>query len=147
MNISPTLLIIVPTLNSYKVLPRLIKSLKNQSFNHWRLLFVDGSSSISHKRWIEECCEKDSRINYINQTKNYIGIFGAMNQGLHYASDTDWILFWGSDDWAFSHKTFANLMSTFDKYKKNNYNDMPHLIIGRGLYINSLTGKQKRLSN
>ena len=62
MNKTPTLLIIVPTLNSYKVLPRLINSIKNQIYQEWKLLFVDGNSNLNHQKWIEECCKKDSRI-------------------------------------------------------------------------------------
>ena len=44
--------LIVPTLNSYKILPKLIKSLKNQSFDNWNIIFVDGDSSSKHKKWL-----------------------------------------------------------------------------------------------
>ncbi len=146
MDIKPSLLIIVPTLNSYKVLPRLIKSLFNQSYKDWRLLFVDGNSAKEHEKWISEFCSKDSRIKVIKQTSEYKGIYGAMNQGLNYANPNDWILFWGSDDWTYSEETFSNLMNVFNKYKKNNYKDLPHLVIGRGVYIDFNSGKEKRIS-
>ncbi|WP_075506994.1 glycosyltransferase [Prochlorococcus marinus] len=146
MATKPTLLIIVPTLNSYKVLPRLIKSLKIQSYKDWELLLVDGNSSKIHEEWIIDCCRKDLRINYIKQEDKYKGIYGAMNQGTTYARESDWIFFWGSDDWACSEKTFFNVMNIFNKYKKNNYKNLPHLIIGRGIYIDSINGKEKRLS-
>ena len=65
MGITPTLLLIVPTLNSYKVLPRLINSLKSQIFVDWSLLLVDGPSNNDHKLYLDNCCKNDKRINYI----------------------------------------------------------------------------------
>jgi len=38
------LLIVVPTLNSYKILPNLVRSLENQSYKNWKLVFIDGNS-------------------------------------------------------------------------------------------------------
>ena len=40
--------IVVPTLNTYLILPRLIKSLKRQTWTNWNLLFVDGESNKKH---------------------------------------------------------------------------------------------------
>ena len=62
MGITPTLLLIVPTLNSYKVLPRLINSLKSQIFVDWSLLLVDGPSNNDHKLYLDNCCKNDKRI-------------------------------------------------------------------------------------
>ncbi len=146
MGITPSLLLIVPTLNSYKVLPRLIKSLKSQIFEDWKLLFVDGPSNNDHKLYLYNCCKNDKRINYINQDIHYKGIYGAMNQGLIHAKSSDWILFWGSDDWAVSNKTFFNIMSLLNKYKKNDYLNMPDIVISRGIYVNALNGAKNRLS-
>ena len=39
-------LIIVPTFNSYNDLKRLFVSIKSQTFQHWRVLFIDGNSMI-----------------------------------------------------------------------------------------------------
>ena len=41
--------IVVPTLNSFKILERLVKSLKAQSTNNWKVIFVDGYSKGTHK--------------------------------------------------------------------------------------------------
>lgn len=38
----PSLLVVVPTLNSHALLPRLLDSLQQQIWPHWRLLFIDG---------------------------------------------------------------------------------------------------------
>ena len=50
--LKPKILIIVPTLNSYKILQKLIDSLHNQTYKKWRLIFVDGKSDINHKKWL-----------------------------------------------------------------------------------------------
>ena len=142
----PALLIIVPTLNSYKVLPRLVKSLKSQTFGEWRLLFVDGPSSKAHCNWIRKVCKEDNRITSIKQNKNHKGIYGAMNQGLTYAAKKDWILFWGSDDWAFSKDTFAEIINLIKNIEKNNNLNTPDLIVARGFYIDANNGKLKRIT-
>ena len=44
--------IIVPTLNSYLILPKLVDSLKMQTWEDWNLLFVDGESTEKHFIWM-----------------------------------------------------------------------------------------------
>ena len=73
--------IVVPTLNTYLILPRLINSLKRQTWSNWNLVFVDGYSNKNHFEWLRNSCEDDSRLNIIKQAPNYKGIYGAMNQG------------------------------------------------------------------
>ena len=79
--------IIVPTLNTYKILPNLINSLKNQTWNYWELLFVDGDSNKEHYAWLKKECKKELRFKIIKQEKNYKGIYGAMNQGFQTIKD------------------------------------------------------------
>ena len=57
----PSLLIVVPTLNSHALLPRLLDSLQQQSWPHWQLLFIDGPSGPEHRQWLIQCCTGDSR--------------------------------------------------------------------------------------
>lgn len=137
-----SLIIIVPTLNSFKILPRLLNSLKNQTFTDWRLLFIDGPSNDEHLKWLKKCCESDHRINYIKQIDKYKGIYGAMNQGLNYVKPTDWILFWGSDDWVFSKNTLFKINQLLTKYSENK--KYPDLIVSKGKYINSKNNKISR---
>ncbi len=134
--------IIVPTLNTYLILPKLINSLKIQTWKDWNLLFVDGDSTKKHFNWLETSCLSDSRINLIKQEKKFKGIYGAMNQGFKTIKDNELVLFWGSDDWAISPSAFEDVISKVNSYK-NKYD----LLICRGRYIDYKTKKITRNSN
>ena len=122
--------VIVPTLNTYLILPKLINSLKIQTWKNWNLLFIDGDSTKKHFNWIKTSCLSDSRLNVIKQEKNYKGIYGAMNQGFKTIKDNELILFWGSDDWAISPRAFEDVILKVNSYKKK-YD----LLICRGRYV------------
>jgi len=92
--------LIVPTLDSHRLLPRLVTSLQRQSWPHWRVLFIDGPSGPEHQAWLEALCHRDRRFTWQPQDPALPGIFGAMNQGFRSAPPEHWLLFWGSDDWA-----------------------------------------------
>ena len=132
-------LFIVPTLNSYKDLPKLINSLKEQTYKNWRILFIDGNSNKFHKKFLRIISKEDERFGVIEQSLNSKGIFGAMNQGWNYINKNDWTLFWGSDDWAFSNFMLEDLNN---KIIKSN-NDLPDLIVCKGTYF-SKNGKKER---
>ena len=134
--------IIVPTLNSYLILPKLIDSLKIQTWKDWNLLFVDGDSTKKHFNWVQNLCLSDSRINVIKQEKKFKGIYGAMNQGYKTIKDYELVLFWGSDDWAISSGVFEHVISKVNSYK-NNYD----LLICRGRYIDFKSQRITRNSN
>ena len=134
--------IIVPTLNSYLILPKLINSLKIQTWKNWNLLFVDGNSTKKHFNWIMNLCLSDPRFNVIKQEKNFKGIYGAMNQGFKTIKDNELVLFWGSDDWAISPNVFEDVIS-----KVNSYSEKYDLIICRGRYIDFKTQQITRNSN
>lgn len=140
--IEDNILIIIPTLNSYKLLPKLVNSIYGQTFKFWKILFIDGNSESNHINWLKECCIKDSRCSWIKQKDKYSGIFGAMNQGFSLAHSNEWILFWGSDDWASSSKTFEDLMKIIKEGRK--YNNEYDLICCKGSYINNKTKKITR---
>ena len=38
-------IIIVPTLNSYKILNNLVNSIKSQTWKNWKVFFIDGGST------------------------------------------------------------------------------------------------------
>jgi glycosyltransferase involved in cell wall biosynthesis len=92
--------LIVPTRNSHRLLPRLVASLQEQSLRQWRLSFIDGASNAEHRAWLEDLCHRDHRFEWHPQHPDRVGIFGAMNQGFALAQPAEWLLFWGSDDWA-----------------------------------------------
>jgi glycosyltransferase involved in cell wall biosynthesis len=136
-----SLLIIVPTLNSWQFLPVLVDSLVNQSFKSWRLLFVDGASCIQHRNWLQECCQNEPRCSWIEQNPSQPGIFGAMNSGLDasakFRTSSTWILFWGSDDWAASCKVLSDLEHAFlrlDSGLNEVRSVQPDLIVCSGRY-------------
>tara|TARA_B100001250_G_C19551736_1_gene679321 strand:+ start:379 stop:612 length:234 start_codon:yes stop_codon:yes gene_type:complete len=71
-----SILIVVPTLNSYHLLHRLINSLKAQNWKGWRLLFIDGNSSEEHIDWLNESSNNDDRITWIEQDPKKNGYLG-----------------------------------------------------------------------
>tara|TARA_Y100000589_G_C27182001_1_gene641174 strand:+ start:419 stop:1219 length:801 start_codon:yes stop_codon:yes gene_type:complete len=137
-----TIKIVVPTLNTYLILPRLINSLKKQTWRNWNLLFVDGDSDKEHFQWLNNKCEAHSKLKIIKQKEKFKGIYGAMNQGYKTIKDNEWILFWGSDDWAIASDVLQKIVS-----KVNSYEDKFDLVICKGKYINNKTKKVTRLSN
>ena len=130
------LLIVVPTLNSHHLLPRLVSSLQSQSWHHWRVLFVDGPSDSVHRNWIINCCASDSRFSFIEQDSSNPGIFGAMNYGFSTAGSSEWLLFWGSDDLAADCDVFKSAFDLLDSYYS-----LPDLLICTGRYFSSDTTK------
>lgn len=136
MNIS--LLIVVPTLDSHTLLPRLLDSLQQQTFPHWRLLFIDGPSGPEHRQWLQQCCEDDHRCRWLKQDPAETGIFGAMNQGFSCARLDDWLLFWGSDDWAAAPTVFTELAAALETGLTNAM--APDLLVCRARYADAASG-------
>ncbi len=133
---------VVPTLNSHLLLPKLVNSLKNQTWNHWNLIFVDGKSNKDHIEWLKNSCIEDSRLKIVKQEKKFKGIFGAMNQGFETVKDNEWVFFWGSDDWAISSDILENLVK-----KVNYYSNKFDLIVCKGRYVDNKSRKISRVSN
>lgn len=105
----PLIEVVVPTLDSQALLPRLVDSLQAQSWPHWRLHFIDGPSGPGHREALRRFSEADGRIRWTPQSPQEQGIFGAMNQGAAAAPPQAWILFWGSDDWAAGSTVFERV--------------------------------------
>lgn len=137
-----SLLIVVPTLNSYKLLPRLLCSLSAQSWPHWHLLFIDGPSNQEHRQWLDQCCLAEPRCRWLAQDPDEPGIFGAMNQGFAEACFDDWLLFWGSDDWAALPTVFSQLTASLEIAISQG--NEPDLLICRGRYANAVNGALAR---
>jgi glycosyltransferase involved in cell wall biosynthesis len=128
----PSLLIVVPTLDSHLLLPRLLSSLQQQTWPDWRLLFIDGPSGPDHRHWLIQCCSEESRCNWVEQDPHRPGIFGAMNQGFALASPEDWLLFWGSDDWAASPHVLSRAIRAIKAA-----NRWPDLMVCQGRYADT----------
>ena len=136
-----SLLIVVPTLNSFHLLPHLLSSLQDQTWPHWRLVFIDGPSNSEHQRWLDRCCSADYRCSWQKQDHDCLSIFGAMNQGFALAGPEDWLLFWGSDDWAAAPNALEAVISAIDAA-----NCRPDLLICQGRYFNTATATLGRTS-
>ncbi len=137
------LTIIIPTLNSYKIIGKLIISLKNQKYKKWKVIFVDGNSISAHKKYLKNICFKDKRFNYVDQEKNSKGIYKAMSYGMKIADPNDWIIFMGSDDYFSNDLSLSKLLDELkQKNRKKNYFDV---LFCRCRYIKN--GKRGRLSS
>ena len=136
------ILFVIPTLNSYYLLPRLVKSIQRQTFKNWQILFIDGESNDIHKKWINDFCSKEKKARIIYQDKNNPGIYGAMNIGFKEAKDNEWILFWGSDDWAASKHILQDIFLTL--IDLNSINNLPSLLFLQGNYISNKNFKKTR---
>ena len=111
--VQPSLCIIVPTFNSFHLLPDLVNSLTAQDSPFWSVLFVDGDSSSEHRQWLIHICSSDSRFSWTSQPPDQPGIYGAMNFGFQLTHDYDWVLFWGSDDHAYVLIPFRKFSQIF----------------------------------
>jgi len=107
----PSLLFIIPTLNSSHLLPALYQSFVTQTFVLWRVIFVDGNSTSSHQEALQGLCSRDSRFSFISQSSHSHLIYGAMNDGLRHALPHEYVLFWGSDDRAHSIYSLQQIAS------------------------------------
>ena len=143
------LLIVVPTLNSHTMLPRLVSSLQAQSYLDWHVLFVDGNSSSDHIQWLRDCCVAEPRCRFVSQDSGSLGIFGAMNMGFAAADDVssfaEWLLFWGSDDWAASPTVLADAMSALNSHFMST-GFWPDLLVCSGRYANFSTATLGRVT-
>ena len=136
------LAIIVPTLNSYKVLDKLVNSLISQNHQKWRVIFIDGKSSLEHINYLKKLNINDSRFSWFVQEDRYYGIYGAMNQGINYVEKNEWVVFWGSDDWAFDNNSLKNIIYQIHRLEKFK----PYLIVAKGRYVDLRNNKLKRRS-
>ena len=134
----PSMLIVVPTLNSHSLLPRLVHSLQQQSWPHWQLLFIDGPSTPEHRQWLVQCCASDPRCRWLQQNLAEPGIFGAMNQGFELAGPADWLLFWGSDDWAATPTVLDRVSAALEQAPSQG--TIPDLLVCRGRYADPASG-------
>ena len=148
-----SLLIVVPTLNSHALLSRLVISLQQQTWPHWQLLFIDGPSNRPHRQWLQQCCSLEHRCRWVEQDPSQPGIYGAMNQGFVAAADptcpADWLLFWGSDDWAASPRVLEEAMEALGTPIRplgNTARKWPDLLVCAGRYANATQGSLGRVA-
>lgn len=136
-------LIIIPTYNSFNDLGRLKNSLIKQTFQDWKVIFIDASrSSNEHKKWLNNCSKSDPRFFVTEENLQYQGIFPSMSYGLEFASRDDWILFVGSDDWFTSPKSLESVAIEISKSTKHNLD----LLISQTKFVDRDKGKTLRVN-
>lgn len=87
--------IIIATYNSEKTIRRALDSVKNQIFQNWECIIVDGLSKDNTLNIVKEFANKDSRFRYISEKDT--GIYNAFNKGWKLAQK-EWCYYLGSDD-------------------------------------------------
>ena len=140
------LLIVIPTLNSYKFLPRLVKSLIKQRFTNWRVIFIDGGSLEKHLNYLKKLSIKDKRFSWVYQKEKNLGIFGAMNQGLDHHKKDEFVVFWGSDDWINSDYSLEKIFYKIQNFCIHQLFE-PDLIFCGARYYEQKTLKPMRKSS
>ncbi len=65
-----------------------------------------------------------------------------MNQGFSCSGSADWLLFWGSDDWAATPTVFAELDAVLETAAS--YGMPPDLLVCRGRYADATSGSLAR---
>lgn len=91
----PIITIIIATFNSERFIQPALESVKNQSFQDWECLIVDGVSKDKTLSIVKKYIEADERYRYISEPDK--GIYDALNKGVGLAKG-DWIYILGSDD-------------------------------------------------
>jgi len=92
---NPEITIVIATYNSEKTLGRALTSVKNQTYQNWECLIIDGASNDNTINIVKEYQQRDKRFRYISEPDK--GIYDAFNKGWKYAK-ADWVLYLGSDD-------------------------------------------------
>ena len=124
-----TLLIIVPTKNSFNTIEKLVNSLNQQTDQNWRVIFIDYKSNKKFRNYLKNLCQINSKFSIKKQISN-TGIYGAMNIGFDLVNKNEWMLFWGSDDYAFNNKSIENIRKEI-----RNYNSQDLIIFKEDLLI------------
>lgn len=96
MNNEELVSIIVPVYNAEKYIEETIKTVLNQTYANWELLFIDDCSIDNSKTIIKKYTKKDSRIQYYKQSEN-AGPAEARNRGIDLAKGK-YICFLDADD-------------------------------------------------
>lgn len=98
--------IIIPTYNSEKVISICLESIKNQTFNDYEILVMDGFSSDRTIEIASSFAIEDKRIKWVSEKDS--GVYDAMNKGIKMAKG-EWIYFLGADDYLVDENVLAQV--------------------------------------
>ncbi len=105
--------LIVPVYNLEKYLNECYKSISQQTYTNWELIFIDDGSTDRSLAICKEIAKKDSRVHVIHST-NY-GVSHARNIGIE-ASNGEYIMFIDGDD-IIEKNTLERLTSAIETYE------------------------------
>ena len=98
MNSHPFFSIIVPSYNAAKTIVSAIESIRQQTFQDFEILVIDGASADGTVALVQTA--GDGKIKIVSEKD--AGIYDAMNKGIQMAKG-EWLYFIGSDDELFSN--------------------------------------------
>ncbi|MGD1704830.1 glycosyltransferase family 2 protein [Dapis sp. BLCC M229] len=114
INNFPKVTICLPTYNSGEFLTQAIDSILEQTFTDFELIISDDSSTDNTPEVIRSYLEKDSRIKYLQNSKN-LGLFPNWNRCLESASG-EYITVFAQDD-VMLPKNLEQKVKILDKYQ------------------------------
>lgn len=105
--------IIIPIYNGAKYINKLYKSLSNQTFQNFELLYINDGSSDNSLDILMEISKKDKRVSIYNQKNK--GICASRNLGIFH-SHGKYIIFLDQDD-GIEHNLVENYVMTIEREK------------------------------
>ncbi len=74
--------ILLPFYNARSTLPACIRSIQEQTLEHWELVAVDDHSSDGSREWLQQFAQRDARMRIISNPGK--GLVSALNHGLQH---------------------------------------------------------------
>lgn len=92
---SPKISIIIPAYNAAETLPRMLDSVRRQTFENYEIIVINDGSTDETESILSHYSEADSRVHFFTQENQ--GVSAARNLGLDKATG-DYIVFYDADD-------------------------------------------------
>ena len=105
--------VIIATFNASKTIRKALDSVKNQTFQEWECLVIDGASTDNTISVVKEYVLEDSRFRYTSERDK--GIYDAFNKGWKLAKG-EWIIYLGADDYYFPEGLQSLMEISDDNY-------------------------------
>ncbi|HXB91065.1 MAG TPA: glycosyltransferase family 2 protein [Puia sp.] len=102
----PFFSIIIPTFNSDRYIRACLESIRNQTFERYEILVIDGVSTDGTVETVEKMAAEWPRLVFVSEKDN--GIYDAMNKGIAKARG-QWLYFLGSNDRLFDNSVLQSV--------------------------------------
>ena len=93
----PLVSVIIPVYNSNDTIEQVLKSVANQTYQHFEIIVINDGSTDNSEKIINEFSALNTKINFRYYCQKNKGVSAARNAGLSYAQGT-YIMFLDSDD-------------------------------------------------